>query len=91
MESCGMTWRRELKMKRAIIAAAIVMTITPVAAQTFDFTNPEAQCTVEVLTEETASTVANSPMGKQGYQVLYVKDPKELFRSKDKLSCQAIV
>ena len=64
---------------------------TPLAAQTFDFTNPEAQCTVEVLTEETASTVANSPMGKQGYQVLYVKDPKELFRSKDKLSCQAMV
>jgi hypothetical protein len=71
--------------------AAIVMTITPVAAQTLDFTNPEAQCTVEFLTEETTSTVADSPLGTQGYKVLYVKDPKELSRSKDKLSCEATV
>jgi hypothetical protein len=77
-------------MKRIIIAVVALAT-TPIVGQTIDFTDPILQCTGTFVTQDATENFANTPIGKLGYNIVYLKDLKEVSRSKDKLSCSATV
>jgi hypothetical protein len=81
-------------MKKYSIAALafLALTVSVVAGDTEDFSNLSFQCNSDYVVENVKRLVEHSPMGHLlGVFMVYMKDQKELSRSKDELRCQAKV
>jgi hypothetical protein len=82
---------KKLAAFAAVTIAFLVGDYLPACAEdeTLDYTNSMFQCDGDVVANEVKALVTNGPPGKQGVQVLYLKDQQEVSRTKDKLVCTA--
>ena len=82
---------KKLAAFAAVLVSLLVGNYVPARAEdeTLDYTNSIFQCDGDLVANELKELVTNGPAGKQGVQVLYLKNQQEVSRTKDKLVCTA--